>query len=104
MLRGKNDFALNFTLLVSPSLIKPVAPTIMLCYVTECGGLLGHGQGCHYLSATSESMGKGDIQQYLSTLDTKSTIVSDTLASRAEPLLFGWTDITLEQTYEYWNS
>ena len=47
---------------------------------------------------------KGDIQLHLSSLDTTSTLVSDTLASRAEPPPFGWTDITLDQTYKYWNS
>jgi len=46
-------------------------------------------------------MGKGDIQQHLSSIDTMSTLVSDTLASRAVPPPFGWIDITLEQTYEY---
>ena len=71
---------------------------------SERGGLLGLGQGCHHLPATSQSMGKGDIQQHLASLDTTSTLVSDTLASRAEPPPSGWTDITLEQTYEYWNS
>jgi hypothetical protein len=30
-------------------------------------------------------------------------LISDTLASRAEPPPSGWTDITLEQTYEYQN-
>ena len=68
---------------------------------SERGGLLGLGQGCHHLPATSQSMGKGDIQQHLASLDTTSTLVSDTLASRAEPPPSGWTDITLEQTYEY---
>ena len=63
---------------------------------SECGGLIGLGQGCHHLLATSQSMGKGDIQQYVSSLDTTSTLVSDTLASRAEPPPFGWIDITLE--------
>ena len=52
---------------------------------SERGGLLGLGQGCHHLSATSQSVVKGDIQQYLASLDTMSTLVSDSLASRAEP-------------------
>ena len=61
-------------------------------------------QGCHHLPATSQSVEKGDIQQLLANLDTMSTLVSNTLASRAEPPRSGWTDITLEQTYEYWSS
>ena len=68
---------------------------------TERGGLLGLEQGCHHLPATSQSVGKGDIQQHLVSLDTMSILVSDTLASRAEPQPSRWTDITLEQTYEY---
>ena len=71
---------------------------------TEHGGLLGLEQGYHHLPATTESVGKGDIQQHLSSLDTTSTLVSDTLASRAEPPPSRWTDITLEKTYKYWNS
>ena len=71
---------------------------------SEYGGLLGLGQDYHHLLATSQSVGKGDIQQHLSSLDTMSTLASDTLASRAEPPPTGWTDITLEQTYEYWSS
>jgi len=50
-----------------------------------------------------QTMGKGDIQQHLSNPDTISTLVSDTLVFRAEPPLFGWTDIILEHTYEYWS-
>jgi hypothetical protein len=34
---------------------------------------------------------------------TTSTLMSDTLSSRAQPPPSGWTDITLEQTYEYQN-
>ena len=45
-----------------------------------------------------------DIQQHLANLDTMSTQVSDTLVSRTEPPSSGWTDIILEQTYEYWSS
>ena len=71
---------------------------------SERGGLLGLGQDCHHLPVTPQSVGKGDIQQLLANLDTTSTLVSDTLASRMEPPPFGWTDITLEQTYEYWSS
>ena len=34
-------------------------------------------------------------------LDNMSTLVSDTLVSRAEPPPSGWTDITLEQLIEF---
>ena len=51
-----------------------------------------------------QTMGIVDIQQYLANLDTMSTIVRDTLVFRAEPPPSGWTDITLEQSYEYWSS
>ena len=44
-----------------------------------------------------------DIQQFLANLDTMSTLVRDTLVSRAEPPPSGWTDITLEQTFKYWS-
>ena len=40
---------------------------------------------------------KGVIQQHLTNTDTMSTLVNDTLVSRAEPPPFGWTDIILEQ-------
>ena len=45
-----------------------------------------------------------DIQQLLANLDTMPTLVSGTLVSHAEPPPSGWTDITLEQSYEYWSS
>ena len=77
-----------------------VPPTLQ----SERGGLLGLGHGCHHLLAITQSVEKGDIQQHLSSLDTTSTLVCDTLASRAEPPPSEWTDITLEQTYEYWSS
>ena len=48
-----------------------------------------------------QTVGIVDIQQLLANLDTMSTLVSDTLVSRDEPPPSGWTDITLEQTYEY---
>ena len=51
-----------------------------------------------------QTVGIVDIQQLLANLDTMSTLVSDTLVSRTEPPSSGWTDITLEQTYEYWSS
>ena len=50
-----------------------------------------------------QTVEKGYIQQHLTNPDTMSTLVSDTLESRAEPPPFGWTDIILEQTYEYWS-
>ena len=68
---------------------------------TERGRLLGLEQGCHHLPATSTNRGIVDIQQLLANLDTMSTVVSDTLVYRTEPPPSGWTDITLEQTYEY---
>ena len=65
---------------------------------TERGELLGLEQGCHHLSSPS---GIVDIQQLLANLDTMSTLVRDTLVSRVEPPPSSWTDIILEQTYEY---
>jgi len=50
-----------------------------------------------------QTVGKGDIEQYLTNPDTMSTLASDTLVSRVEPPPFGWTDIILEQTYKYWS-
>ena len=50
-----------------------------------------------------QTVGKGDIQQHLTNPNTMSTLVSDTLVSHAEPPPFGWTDIILDQTFEYWN-
>ena len=50
-----------------------------------------------------QTVGKGDIQQHLVSLDIIPTLTSDTLVSRAEPPPFGWTDIVLEKTFEYWN-
>ena len=47
-----------------------------------------------------QTVGKGDIQQYLTNPNTMSTLASDTLVSRAEPPPFGWTDTILEQTFE----
>ena len=51
-----------------------------------------------------KTVGIVDIQQLLTNLDTMSTLVRDTLVSRAELPPSGWTDITLEQTYEYRSS
>ena len=47
-------------------------------------------------------MEKDDIQQHLTNSDTMTILLSDTLVSHAEPPFFGWTDIILEQTFEYW--
>ena len=51
-----------------------------------------------------QTVGTVDIQKLLANLDTMSTLVRDTLASCVEPPSSGWTDITLEQSYEYWSS
>ena len=48
-----------------------------------------------------QTVGKGDIQQHLINSDTMSTLIRDTLLSRVEPPPFGWTDIIIEQTFEY---
>ena len=56
MLRGRDNFALYFELLISPGLNKPVVPTILLYPITERGGLLGLEQGCDHLLATSQSV------------------------------------------------
>ena len=71
---------------------------------TERGGLLGLEQAVTTCRLPLQTVGIVDIQQHLANLDTMSTLVSDTLVSRAEPPPSGWTDITLEQTYEYWSS
>ena len=72
---------------------------------TERGGLL---KGSDRIVTTCrlplQTVGIVDIQQVLANLDTMSTLASDTLVSRAEPPPYGWIDITLEQTYEYWSS
>ena len=72
---------------------------------TERGGLLkGTNKAVTTCQLPLQTVGIVDIQQLLANLDTMSTLVSDTLVSRVEPPPFGWTDIILEQTYEYWNS
>ena len=48
-----------------------------------------------------QTMGKGDIQTHLTNPDTISILLSGTPVSHAGPPPFGWTDIILEQTYEY---
>ena len=53
---------------------------------------------------TLQTVGIVDIQQLLANLDTTSILVRDTLVSRTEPPPSGWTDITLDKTYKYWNS
>ena len=50
-----------------------------------------------------QTMGKGDILQNLINPNTMSTLISDTLVFHMEAPPFGWTDIILEQTFEYWN-
>ena len=62
---------------------------------TERGGLLkGSDRAVTTCRLPLQTMGIVDIQQ----------LVRDTLVSRAEPPPSGWTDITLEQSYEYWSS
>ena len=63
---------------------------------SERGGLLGTDRAV-------TTVGKGNIKQHLIKLDTRSALTSNTLVSRAEPPPSGWTDIILEQTYEYWS-
>ena len=46
-----------------------------------------------------QTVRKGDIQEHFTNPDTMSTLVSDTIVSRAEPPTFGWIDIILEQTF-----
>ena len=67
----------------------------------EHGGLLkGSDRAITICRLPLQTVGIVDMQQLLANLDTMSTLVSNTLASRAEPPPFGWTDITLEQTYK----
>jgi hypothetical protein len=61
------------------------------------------GQGCHHLPPTSSNHRIGPHPTTPSSPNTTSMLMSDTLASRTEPPPSGWTDITLEQTYEYGN-
>jgi len=68
---------------------------------SERGGLLGTNRAVTTCRLPLQTVRKGDIQQHLTSLDTTSTLASDAIASRAEPPPSGWTDITLEQTYEY---
>ena len=69
---------------------------------TERGGLLkGTDMPVTTCRLSLQIVGIVDIQQLLANLDTMSTLVRDTLVSHAEPPPSGWTDITLEQSYEY---
>ena len=69
---------------------------------TERGGLLkGSDRAVTTCRLPLQTVGIVDIQQHLANLDTMSTLVRDTLVSRAEPPPSGWIDITLEQSYEY---
>ena len=72
---------------------------------TERGGLVkGSDRAVTTCWLPLQTVGIVDIQQLLANLDTMSTLARDTLVSRAEPPPSGWTDITLEQSYEYWSS
>ena len=72
---------------------------------TERGGLLkGSDRAVTTYRLPLQTVGIVDIQQHLTNLDTMSTLVRDTLVSRAEPPPSGWIDITLVQSYEYWSS
>ena len=72
---------------------------------TEHGGLLkGTDMAVTTYRLPLQTVGIVDIQQLLAHLDTMYTLARDTLVSRAEPPPSGWTDITLEQSYEYWSS
>jgi hypothetical protein len=82
--------------------------SIRLLYVpptatTRTGRIMLDGQGCHHLPPTSTNNGIELHPAILNNLDTTSTLKSDTLVSRTEPPPSGWTDIKLEQTYEYQN-
>ena len=68
---------------------------------TERGGLLKLEKAATTSRLPLQTVGIVDIQQLLANLDTMSTLVRDTLVSRAKPPPTGWTDITLEQSYEY---
>src|SRR6185312_2532795 len=69
---------------------------------TERGGLLkGSDRAVTTCRLPLQTGGIVDIQQLLANLDTMSTLVRDNLVSCAEPPPSGWTDITLEQSYEY---
>ena len=67
-------------------------------------GLLGTDRAVTICQLPPQTMRKGDIQQHLTNLHTTPAVVSDTLVSHAELPAYGWTDIILEQTYEYWSS
>ena len=72
---------------------------------TKCGGLLKDtDRAVTTCRLPLQTVGIVDIQQLLANLDTMSTLVTDTLVFRAEPPPSGSTDITLDQSYEYWSS
>jgi hypothetical protein len=60
-------------------------------------------QGCHHLPPTSANHGIGLHPATLINADTMSILINNTLVSRTEPPPSGWTNIILEQTYEYRN-
>jgi hypothetical protein len=70
---------------------------------TRTGRVTLDGQGCHHLPPTSSNKWIGPHQATLINPNTMSTLMSDTVVSRAEPPPSRWTDIILEQTYEYRN-
>jgi hypothetical protein len=65
------------------------------------GRITLNGQGCHHLPPTSSNHEIGPHSATLINPDTMSTLMSNTLVSRTEPPPSGWTDVILEQTYEY---
>jgi hypothetical protein len=70
---------------------------------TRTGRNMLDGQGCHHLPPTSTNHGIELHPATLINLDTMFTLKSGTLVSRVEPPPSRWTDIILEQTYEYRN-
>ena len=71
---------------------------------SEHGGLQGTDRTVTTCRLPLQIVRMGDIQQHLIDLDTTSTLINDTLVSHSERPPSGWTDIILEQTYEYWSS
>ena len=72
---------------------------------TERGGLLkGTDRAVTTCQLPLQTVGIVEIQQLLANIDTMSTLVRHTLVSRVEPPPSGWTDITLEKSYEYRSS
>ena len=54
----------------------------------ECGGLLGLGQGCHHLPATSTNRGIELHSNVVINLGTTPTLTSTTLALRKDTLVY----------------